>query len=303
MKKNKIVCFGEILWDVFPTFKVAGGAPLNICFHAKKFGLKTQLISAVGHDKFGEELLEFLTQNKIPTDLIHTNYTFPTSTVEVKLDKKGNANYDIKEDVAWDFLFADKSRINIVSEADVLLFGSLVCRRHNFEVLLKLIEKAQKTVFDVNLRAPFYQQKIIEKLLDKSDIVKMNEEELEEIAGWYSLKEGIKEILTFITDKFNIETLVVTAGKNGAYCIHNNSFFNQNGFPVEVKDTVGSGDSFLAALVFKMLDGASWQECLQFACATGSLVATKSGGTHTINENTILEFIHKHKTENSIQNS
>jgi len=248
--------------------------------------------------------MDFLRQHHIATDFIHTNDSLPTSTVEVKLDKNRNASYNIVENVAWDALFVDESIKNVVSEAEVLLFGSLICRReNNLEVLLQLIEKAKKTLFDVNLRPPFYQKSVIEQLLHKANIVKMNDEELTEILGWYDIKKNEKEQMSFLIKKFNIDTLVVTAGKEGAYCMHDGSLFNQKGFPVEVKDTVGSGDSFLAALVFKMLDGASWQECLQFACATGSLVATKSGGTHTINENTILEFIHKHKTENSIQNS
>jgi len=300
MKKNRIVCFGEILWDTFPTHKVAGGAPLNVSFHANNFGLDTQLISAVGNDKMGEELIKFLTKNKIAKDCISINHSLPTSTVEVKLDKNGNARYDIKKDVAWDALDIDESSINIVSEADVLLFGSLVCREeNNLDVLLQLIEKAQSTLFDVNFRAPFYQQSIIEQLLHKADIVKMNEEELEEIIGWYNIEESRKDQMIFLTKKFNIDTLVMTAGKNGAYCMHDGLLLMQKGFPVEVLDTVGSGDSFLAALVFKLLNGNSWQECLQFACATGSLVATKSGGTPVIEENTILEFLNKNKNENS----
>ena len=296
MKKNKIVCFGEILWDVFPTYKVAGGAPFNVCFHAKNLGLNTHLISAVGQDSFGKELMSFLIQNNIATDFIHINYTLPTSTVEVKLDKKGNASYDIKENVAWDALFVDERIKNVVSEADVLLFGSLACRAdNNFEALLQLIDIAQQTVFDVNLRAPFYQQSVVEQLLHKADIVKMNEEELEAIAGWFDIKESIKSQMAFLIEKFNIDTLVVTAGKEGAFCMHDGFLLNQKGFPVEVIDTVGSGDSFLASLIFKMLRGASWQECLQFACATGSLVATKSGGTHAINEHTIVDFMHLQK--------
>jgi len=294
MKKNKIVCFGEILWDVFPTHKVAGGAPLNLSFHAKNLGLNTQLISAVGEDKLGEDLMDFLSKNNIPTDFISKSQTSPTGTVEVVLDKNGNAKYDIKKNVAWDNLYADENKLNVVSNADVLIFGSLACReKNNLEVLLQLIEKAQRTVFDVNLRAPFYQQSVIEQLLHKADIVKMNDEELEEIIGWYNIKESMEEHMTFLIEKFKIDTLVVTAGKDGAYCMHDGLLSKQKGFPVKVIDTVGSGDSFLAALIFKILDGYSWQESMQFACATGSLVATKSGGTHAIDENTILHFMKK----------
>ncbi|WP_430412103.1 carbohydrate kinase family protein [Kordia sp.] len=294
MKKNKIICFGEVLWDVFPTHKIAGGAPLNVCFHANNLGLNAQIISAIGNDALGEELKDFLIQNNIATDFIHTSNTLPTSTVDIKLSANGNANYTIVENVAWDALFIDEKSKRAVTQADVLIFGSLACRsEHNFEILLQLIEKAKKTVFDVNLRAPFYQPAIIEKLLHKATIVKMNDDELDEITGWYNLKEDVKDKMSFIINKFNIETLIITAGKNGAYCMHDGLLLHQKGFQVEVKDTVGSGDSFLAALVYKMLNDVSWEESLQFACATGSLLATKNGGTHKVDENRIQEFIQK----------
>jgi len=99
--------------------------------------------------------------------------------------------------------------------------------------------------------------------------------------------------LVFVIDKFNVENLIITAGEDGAYCMGNGFFLHQKGFKVDVKDTVGSGDSFLAALVYKMLNDKPWEECIQFACATGSLMATKSGGTHKVDENRIQEFIEK----------
>jgi fructokinase len=258
--------------------------------------LNAQIISALGNDALGKELKEFLIQNNIPADFIHTNDTLPTSTVDIKLSANGNASYTIVENVAWDALLIDENIKRAVKATDVLIFGSLACRsEHNFDVLLELIENAQKTVFDVNLRSPFYQKPSIEQLLHKANIVKMNDDELDEIAGWYSLKDDLKGKMTLIINKFNIETLIITAGKNGAFCIHDGILLHQKGFPVEVKDTVGSGDSFLAALVYKMLNGVPWEECLQFACATGSLLATKNGGTHKVDENSIQEFINKRK--------
>lgn len=289
-----MVCFGEVLWDIFPKQKVVGGAPLNVTFHANNFGINAQIISATGNDELGTELRSVLSQKKINDDLINTNYTFPTGTVQVTLDKKGSASYEIVQPVAWDFLETNPKIENIVSSSDILLFGSLSCRNeNNYQTLLQLIKKAKKTVFDVNLRPPFYGQTLIENLLQKADIVKMNDEELEEISDWYGIVTHIKEQMSFIKNRFNIETLIVTAGKNGAYCIHNNVLYHQKGFPVTVEDTVGSGDSFLAAFLFKMLHKASWQKCLEFACATGALVATQTGGTPSIKEDNVLDFIER----------
>ena len=291
--KPRIICFGEVLWDVLPTQKMAGGAPMNVVFHSNNFGIDAQLISSVGNDNLGKELRFFLQQKGISTDLIHTNYDFPTSTVPVTLDEKGSASYEIVEPVAWDFLNVDENRIKAVSLANLLVFGSLSCRNEkNLNTLFQLISEARKTVFDVNLRPPFYSPALIEILLRKADIVKMNDEELATIVGWYKKKYDLKEQMIFLMEKFGIETLVMTQGKEGASCMHNKELFEQESFPIKVKDTVGSGDSFLAAFLFKMLNGSSWQQCLEFACATGAIVAMQSGGTPDINERMVLNFIY-----------
>lgn len=291
---KSIICFGEVLWDMLPTGKVAGGAPMNVAYHAKQFGMDAQMISAVGNDDLGKELVSFLQQKEIPTNFIHTNYTFDTSTVQVMLNEKGGASYEIVEPVAWDFLFVDEDRQQVVSNADFLLFGSLICRSEtNLKTLLSLIEKAQKVVFDVNLRPPFYSQVLIETLLQKADIVKMNDEELEIILNWYGIKGNLTNQMTLVMEKFSIETLVITQGKDGAFCMHDGVLYTKESFPVRVKDTVGSGDSFLAAFLYKMSIGTSWQSCLEFACATGAFVATQAGGTPTINEALVLDFMPK----------
>ncbi|MFK7983188.1 MAG: carbohydrate kinase family protein [Saprospiraceae bacterium] len=291
---KSVVGFGELLWDMLPTGKVAGGAPMNVAYHAKQFGMEAQMISAVGNDDLGKALITFLQQKGIPTNLVHTNYTFGTSTVQVTLNEKGSASYEIVAPVAWDFLFADESRNKAVIQADYLLFGSLICRSEaNLKTLLHLADQAQTVVFDVNLRPPFYSQALIEPLLQKADIVKMNEEELAIILNWYGIKGDLNNQMASIMEKFELETLVMTQGKHGAFCMHDGVLYAQKSFPVTVKDTVGSGDSFLAAFIYKMSIGANWQDCLEFACATGAFVATQSGGTPAINENIVLNFIPK----------
>ena len=294
--KNSIICFGEVLWDVYKDYKVAGGALMNVVFHAKNLGIDAQLISAVGSDELGKEMKHFLNQNEIGTDLIHTNYTFPTGISRVVTNETGSANFDILVPAAWDFLYSGEARRNLVSKAQALVFGSLVCREeNNLKALLSLIEKAAINIFDVNFRSPYYQQSVIEKLLHKANIVKMNEEELDEIFQWYQEKQSIEKQMIFIKDKFNLDSLLLTTGKDGAYCLHDNSLYYQEGMPVKVKDTVGCGDAFLAAFTVKMLAGVPWQECLEFACATGALVATHIGGTPKINNEMVLDFLEKNK--------
>lgn len=290
-QSKSIVCFGEVLWDVLPTHKVAGGAPMNVAFHANNFGMQAQMISAVGKDALGVELIDFLAQKNIPTSLITIHDAYPTSTVQVTLNENGSASYEIVQPVAWDFLESDETCVQAVAAADLFLFGSLVCRsKNNLQTILQLIENAKKTVFDVNLRPPFFNQRVIETLLQKADIVKVNDEELVQIIDWYNFKGSIQEQMMFVSEKFEIETMVMTAGKDGAYCLHDQVLYSQDSFQVTVQDTIGSGDSFLAAFLFKMSSGFSWQECLAFACATGALVATKSGGTPPINEKLVEAF-------------
>ncbi len=297
--KTFIVCFGEVLWDMLPTGKVPGGAPMNVAFHAENFEIDAQIISAIGNDELGLELKTFLEQKGMSTDLVHVNFTFPTSTVQVTLDEKGAASYEIVQPVAWDFLYVDDAILRKVEQADFLLFGSLICRKeYNIKPLLRLIGKAKKTVFDVNLRPPFYSQELIETLLQKANIVKMNDEELDTITAWYGIKNKLEEKMTFLMKKFKIETMVMTKGKEGAYCMHQDQWYSQKSFPVKVEDTVGSGDSFLAAFLYKMSKGNDWQQCLQFACATGALVATQSGGTPDIDVKMIEDFIERYTLQN-----
>jgi len=277
---------------VFPTHKVAGGAPMNVAFHANNLGLASQVISAVGQDDLGTALLQFLEQKNISTNLIQISPNYPTSTVQVTLSETGGATYEIVAPVAWDFLQSDLAREKAVAESTLLLYGSLICRKENNKsTLFHLIEKAQKTVFDVNLRPPFYDRNLIESLLQKSDIVKVNDEELDIIISWYGVDENLPDQMAYLMDKFHIETMIMTKGKDGAYCKNGSDFFQQKSFPVQVTDTVGSGDSFLAAFLFKMMNGFDWQQCLEFACATGAFVATQSGGTPMLNEKIILDFI------------
>lgn len=291
-KKKSIVCFGEVLWDIFPDYRAAGGAPMNVIFHADNFGMDAQLISAVGNDELGKEMIAFLHKKNIETTFVHTNYTFPTGSVKLRLDEEGAAEYEIFRPVAWDFLYTDSAIENIVSETDLFLFGSLICRSpYNLKVLLHLIEKATTSVFDVNLRPPFYDRTIIEQLLQKAHIVKMNEEEFEIISQWYRQKGSLENRMNFLMNKFDIKTLLITLGKDGACCMQDEKLYTQKGFPVQVHDTVGSGDSFFAAFLFKISETFSIPKSLEFACAVGALVATEKGGTPVISEESILSII------------
>lgn len=280
MLTPSIICFGEVLWDMLPSGKVVGGAPMNVAHHAKQLGAQSTMISSVGADSLGDDLIDFLQKKGIATHLIQRSRIYPTSLVKVHLDEKGSASYEIVEDVAWDDIQLNREMKAAVQEADALVFGSLVTRaatsRASLEALLKL---AKVRVFDVNLRVPFYSPSSINALLSNADVVKTNDDELEMLAEWFGQPYEMPIMAQYLLDKFQLQKVIVTRGSNGAACQDEDGWHEHPGYPVMVKDTVGSGDSFLAGFITSLLRGKSTQECLAFACAVGALVATHSGGT------------------------
>jgi len=287
-----VVCFGEVLWDLLPTGKVAGGAPMNVAYHLNNFGVRSLMISKVGSDDLGEELLGFLKQKVVSTDLIQKDDTFQTGVVNVIFDEKGSPSYDIVQQVAWDYIHFNGKVLGAVEQCDLLVYGSLATRSEaSRNTLFQLLESAKFKVFDVNLRPPYYNQALLEKLTAKADILKMNDEELDIISAWYIETTDERKKLDFVKAHFQLKAILMTKGKDGAIYIDDDGFYTQVGFPVEVQDTVGSGDSFLAGFLSQLLKGKSPQECLTFACATGALVASNRGGTPVINEEMVKVFV------------
>ena len=293
MRNPILLCFGEVLWDLLPTGKIAGGAPMNVAYHANNLGLSTRMVSRVGTDALGAELLAFLNSKGVSIQYIQTDPVLPTGTVNVTLNEQGSPAYEIVQPVAWDHISPTEDLHDIAMEADALVFGSLACRSERTKnTLLELLEVATLRVFDVNLRRPFYSQALLEELLSKADIVKLNDEELAIIAAWNGVGGGEAEQLRFLKEKFQLELLILTKGDKGAACLDESGCHTHPGFPVVVKDTIGSGDAFLAAFLSKLLAGADSPECLAFACALGALVATKQGGTPEIDPLKINNLIY-----------
>lgn len=286
---TQITCFGEILWDVLPTSKQVGGAPLNVAAHLRNFGLNAQLISRVGNDELGRELLDILTHKGIPPDLIQIAQTHPTGMAKANIGYNNEVTYTILQPVAWDYIQLETGLADRVRQSDLFVYGSLAARsQQTHETLMDLLAVAPTNVFDVNLRAPHYNRVTVEYLLHYANIVKLNEHELIELSGWYGDELDLLRSMEQLRDRFNLQMVCVTLGEDGAALLNNAGFYQQNGFPVEVADTIGSGDAFLAAFLYKMLQGESPQQTLEFACATGAYVATQQGATPDFSEQTIV---------------
>lgn len=290
---TKIVCFGEVLFDVFPTHTKIGGAPLNVGLRLASLGIETQIISRIGQDAKGKELLDFIEANDVSTTYIQTDSHFSTGEVTVKLDEKGSASYTINYPVAWDKIEATPEAHDIVSFADAVVFGSLVCRdTASYQSLLSLLNVAKYKIFDVNLRAPFYTKELLSDLMNKADFIKFNDDELYEISAYLgSPYHSLEQNMQFIAEKTNTQHICVTKGSHGAVLFYNDQLFYNSGYKITVADTVGAGDSFLAGLLSKLLAGIAPQEAINFACALGALVAQEEGANPKISKESIKAFM------------
>ena len=275
---HPVVCFGETLWDMLPSGKQAGGAPMNVAYHLQKLGKNPAVISKIGNDALGKELINLLSNRGICTGYFQVDYIHPTSVVDAVAKNALEMTYTIKEDVAWDYIELQAELIYLVQQADYFVFGSLATRSAQTYITLKqLLRCAKKKVFDVNLRPPFYDQAVIEEFLHEADIVKLNADELHLISGWYSSIKDETECIRILKQRFQIETLIVTKGANGAILNRGNEWSHCNGLSVIVADTVGSGDAFLAAVISKLADGAGTEEILHYANQLAAFIATQKG--------------------------
>lgn len=277
---KKIACFGEMLWDVFPYAKIAGGAPMNVALHLRQLGAEVTFISRAGDDQDGRNLLKFVQQYALAIDQISVDPSLPTGRVIVDDSDKENVRYEIVQPAAWDNIEWNEELQHKVNQAGAFIFGSLVARDETSRVtLLQLLDSPALKVFDVNLRSPFYSKEGLQELLSRTDILKLNEEELQILTEHHGLSDNPVSAMKELSALYNLRMICVTKGKNGADLYADNSFLSHPGFVVTVEDTVGSGDAFLAALVDGYLSGKRYEQILEDACALGALVATRKGGT------------------------
>jgi fructokinase len=275
---HQVVCFGEVLWDLLPSGAVPGGAPMNVAYHLHKLNENPALITRVGIDKRGQDLMNIFSQQSVCTDFFQVDNKYETGKVYANPNEQNEVVYDIVKPVAWDFIEWDDAFTGLLENAEFFV----------------LLEIAKNKVLDINLRTPHYNRKIVEQLLQKADFIKMNLAELELITGWFSNHTSIEDRMKSIRDKFKISNMVVTMGGDGALLYMNGDITRHKGFKVDVVDTVGSGDAFLAGLLFQLLDGAGCEDALEFASGLGAFVATQRGACPEYNGEELNELIQHH---------
>lgn len=277
-----VVGMGEALWDILPEGKKIGGAPANFAYHVSQFGLPSCVVSAIGDDALGKEIIENFTSKGL--DQLIAEVPFPTGTVQVEIDQTGIPLYDIKENVAWDNIPYTEHLDALAKRTKAVCFGSLAQRnvvsRETINHFLDTMPKDDDSliVFDVNLRQGFYNKEILCKSMQNCNILKINDEELITVSRMFGYPGiDLQDKCWILLGKYNLKMLILTCGINGSYVFTPGNVSFQPTPKVEVADTVGAGDSFTAAFIASILKGKSVTEAHSIAVKTSAYVCTQKG--------------------------
>lgn len=277
----KIVGLGEVLWDVLPSGKKLGGAPANFAYHANALGAESRIISRVGHDQEGGEILLCLNQLGLGIDLIQIDPDAPTGTVSVELAADGQPQYVIHENVAWDRIAAKKEAREAVAEANAVCFGTLAQRSEKSRgAIHKLLSVGDALkILDVNLRQKFYSAEIIEQSLRAANVLKINDAELPVLAELLCLGGDFREQTAELARRYELRLVVYTRGSKGSLLYSGGNWSEHPGIKTEVADTIGAGDSFTAAMTIGYLSGWDLDKINEQANRVAAFVASQPGGT------------------------
>jgi fructokinase len=286
----EVLCVGELLWDSLPAGLFLGGAPFNVAGHLHALGVPVAMLSRVGSDRLAIEAVARITRRGIATDLIQSDDTLPTGFVSVELDPDGTPAYEIAEPAAWDAIELEERVLQRAARARAIVFGTLAQRAPATRATIRrLCELDVPKVFDVNLRPPFDDAEVVRESLDSADVVKLNEGELARLDAMLDLGGGlggrpgdtalhtVREAAQTLGRRFGCGAVCVTRGAGGALLLREGRWSEHPGYRVQVRDTVGAGDAFLAALIPGLLAGAGDAETLRRANLLGAFVATRAG--------------------------
>jgi fructokinase len=287
----KIVGIGEVLWDLLLTGKQLGGAPANFAYHAHALGAQTHMITRVGQDDYGREIIRRFQNMGLPDSTVQIDPSKPTGTVKVVLSGDGLAHFTVLENVGWDFISVTDEALAVARNADAICFGSLAQRceqsRNTIQQLVTATSAHALRVFDINLRQRFYSHEVIEKSLQLANVLKLNDDELPRLAEMFGLtpatgrqiEHRIKSQLEFFACTFDLQLVALTRGPGGSLLYQQGRWSDCESSPVQVIDTVGAGDSFTASLVLGLLRKMDLDEINTVANEIARYVCSQAGGT------------------------
>lgn len=281
MSSDQVICFGEILWDCLPRGLFLGGAPLNVACHLAQMGFDARLVSAVGNDFLGDEALRRIQTHGVLTDRIFQHPTLPTGVVIAELDSDGNAHYEFAQPVAWDEIRIKDDPAVLMSSARAIVFGSLALRsKSNLRALQTILEEdGPLKCFDINLRPPFDDLDLVRKLARTVDLLKLNETELARLVDVSPTSDRfiVADRCEMFAAQSGVRQICVTLGADGALFWQPDDLHFAPAPKVNVRDTVGAGDAFMATLVAGLAIGQPIPDVLAEACAHGAKVAAQDG--------------------------
>jgi fructokinase len=280
--KFNIVGVGEVLWDLLPGGQQMGGAPANFTCHARALGAEACLVSRVGNDDLGHEIIARLDALGVHTDAIAIDALHPTSTVSVELDA-GQPRFVIHEGVAWDFIEATSGALAAVRVADAVCFGTLAQRSEpSRSAIISLVNAAPPPalrILDVNLRQNFFSSRLINESLAFANVLQLNEDELPQLAAALDLSGDERSQIRQLAERNLLRVVACTRGERGSLLYSDGRWSEHPGLPANVVDTVGAGDSFTAVLALGLLAGWNLDRINETANTVAAFVCSQPGAT------------------------
>jgi fructokinase len=289
---SNVIGVGEVLWDLLLTGPQLGGAPANFAYHAHALGAQAQVITRVGKDDYGREIIRRFHAMGLPETTVQMDETVPTGTAKVALSGDGLAHFTIQENVAWDHIAVTPEALVAASEAHAICFGSLAQRcepsRNTIQHLVAATPPDALRVFDINMRQQFYSRDLIEESLQLTNVLKLNDDELPRLANMFNLTGSTEDQIGQLAQTFSLRLVALTRGPNGSLLYQKDNDNNEARWsdcpsrPVKVVDTVGAGDSFTAALVLGLLRKMDLDKINSIANEVARYVCSQPGATPTL---------------------
>ena len=298
--KPVLVGIGELLWDLLPEGRHVGGAPANFAYFAKYLGARGIVVSRVGSDDLGRELIRYFNRISLSVRYIPVDEKHPTGTAMVALDSYGKPRFKILPNVAWDFISRTTELSSLVKRADAVCFGTLAQRqplsRDTIQWLLNQTPDNMLRVFDVNLRPPYVSPEIIKTSMKLANVVKLNDEELKVIARILHLSGNEDTLLRLLSRAYDLRLVALTKGENGSILYSHGKVSEGKGILTDVVDTVGAGDAFTAAMVLGLLHNLDLDTINHYANKVATYVCSQHGATPLIPEYLRVEYLRQKNT-------
>jgi fructokinase len=286
---------GELLWDLFPTGKKLGGAPANFAYHLNALGIESYPISSIGDDQLGTEILTAINSKSLSKKYLQINSNYPTGIVKIELNDSGIPNYNIIENVAWDYIKMSDDLVEIAKLCNVVCFGSLAQRsdvtKDTMNEFINYTSQNCIRLFDINLRQNYYTNQIIESSLQRSKVFKLNDDELHIVSSIFGFSGTQESIVLQLMKNYCLEVLALTRGNEGSVLYFHDDTSEIKPKQMNIADTVGAGDAFTAGMAFGLLNQLNIERTHIIANNLASFVCSKRGATPTIDSEDLKKIL------------